>query len=88
MLQPDCSTGYLVLALDYFRGDPVYLHIKSRNDKSNPNFDYEAWKRKHIAFANEAVPKWVDEVVKDYKTGPSTKLVCVGYVLSIASQKW
>lgn len=34
--------GYTVLALDYFRGDPVYLHIKSRNDKSNPNFDYEA----------------------------------------------
>ncbi|KAG4432449.1 hypothetical protein IFR05_012064 [Cadophora sp. M221] len=72
------DAGYLVLGLDYFRGDPVWKHRKDRNDRSNPNFDYEAWKEKHIAFADEAVPKWVKEVKEKYGQR-KTKYVCVGY---------
>jgi dienelactone hydrolase len=56
----------------------VWKHRKNRQDHSNPDFDYEAWKHKHTAFANEAVPKWVDAVTARYKSG-STKFVCVGY---------
>jgi dienelactone hydrolase len=56
----------------------VWKHRKDRNDHSDPDFDYEAWKRKHTAFADEAVPKWVDAVVTRYKGG-NTKFVCVGY---------
>ncbi|KAI8237964.1 hypothetical protein K4K57_002909 [Colletotrichum sp. SAR 10_99] len=62
------DAGYLVLGLDYFRGDPVWKHRKDRNDTSNPGFDYEAWKRKHTAFADVAVPKWVDAVKQQYGT--------------------
>ncbi|PVH79863.1 NAD(P)-binding protein [Cadophora sp. DSE1049] len=72
------DAGFLVLGLDYFRGDPVWKHRKDRNDRSNPDFDYEAWKRKHTAFADEAVPRWVEEVKEKYGR-PKTKYVCVGY---------
>ena len=58
--------------------DPVWKHRKDRHDHSDPDFDYEAWKRKHIAFADVAVPKWVDAVIARYHGG-STKFVCVGY---------
>ncbi|EMD59044.1 hypothetical protein COCSADRAFT_348498 [Bipolaris sorokiniana ND90Pr] len=74
------SVGYTVLGLDYFRGDPVWKHRKNRHDKTNPGFDYEAWKRKHTAFADEAVPEWVSTVVDRYrKENPQTKFACVGY---------
>ncbi|GAB1196515.1 hypothetical protein APSETT444_005787 [Aspergillus pseudonomiae] len=66
------DAGYLVLGLDYFRGDPVWKHRRDRLDRSNPDFDYEAWKRKHMAFADEAVPRWVDEVKRTYGQ-PSTR---------------
>ncbi|KAF4908661.1 Hydrolase tropI [Colletotrichum viniferum] len=72
------DAGYLVLGLDYFRGDPVWKHRKDRNDTSNPGFDYEAWKRKHTAFADVAVPKWVDAVKQRYGT-ETTGFACVGY---------
>jgi hypothetical protein len=57
--------------------DPVWKHRRDRHDRSNPDFDYEAWKRKHMAFADEAVPRWVDEVKRSYGQA-STKYACVG----------
>lgn len=61
--------------------DPVYLHRKDRNDTATePGFDYEAWKAKHTAFANEATPGWVKEVKAKYGK-PNTKFACVGYTL-------
>ncbi|KAJ7056259.1 Alpha/Beta hydrolase protein [Mycena amicta] len=73
------SNGFLVLALDYFRGDPASLHRKDRHDTTTePGFDYEAWKAKHQAFAAVAVPKWIAEVKEKFGT-PSTKYACVGY---------
>lgn len=56
--------------------DPVWKHRSSRHDNSNPDFDYEAWKRKHTAFADKAVPKWVSAVTERY---PGAKVACVGY---------
>ncbi|OAG08585.1 NAD(P)-binding protein [Paraphaeosphaeria sporulosa] len=74
------DAGYIVLGLDYFRGDPVWKHRKNRNDHSDPNFDYEAWKRKHMAFADVAVPNWVSAVASRYrKDNPKTGFACVGY---------
>jgi hypothetical protein len=55
----------------------VWKHRKNRHDHSNPDFDYEAWKRKHMAFASEAVPKWVNEVKVKYGQS-ETKYACVG----------
>lgn len=57
--------------------DPVWKHRKNRNDRSNPGFDYEAWKKKHIVFADETVPGWV-EAVKSQFGKPETKYACVG----------
>ncbi|KAI0448773.1 hypothetical protein F5B21DRAFT_518683 [Xylaria acuta] len=72
------DAGYLTLGLDYFRGDPVWKHRKDRHDDSDPSFDYEAWKKKHIAFADMAVPIWADAVLAQYGR-PDTKFACVGY---------
>lgn len=72
------DAGYLTIGLDYFRGDPVWKHRKNRHDHSNPDFDYEEWKQKHIAFADKAVPPWV-EAVKQQFGKPDTKYACVGY---------
>ncbi|KAL5334619.1 hypothetical protein BJX70DRAFT_411164 [Aspergillus crustosus] len=72
------DAGYTVLGLDYFRGDPVWKHRRNRHDRSDPNFDYEAWKAKHMNFADEAVPRWVDAVKEEFER-PGTKYACVGY---------
>ncbi|KAL3435087.1 hypothetical protein BDV09DRAFT_185359 [Aspergillus tetrazonus] len=48
------DAGYLVLGVDYFRGDPVWKHRRNCHDRSNPDFDYVAWKKKHMEFADEA----------------------------------
>lgn len=50
-----------------------------KHDRSSPDFDYEAWKKKHSAYANEVVPGWV-EAVKSQFGKPTTKFACVGYV--------
>ncbi|CZR69520.1 related to dienelactone hydrolase [Phialocephala subalpina] len=63
------EAGYLVLGLDYFRGDPMWKHRKNRHDPSDPNFDYEGRKRKHTAFANKNVPRWIVEVKRQYCFG-------------------
>lgn len=57
--------------------DPVWKHRKDRHDNSNPEFDYESWKQKHTAFADEAVPRWIKAVKEEYGQ-PETKYACVG----------
>lgn len=58
--------------------DPVWKHRKNRYDHRNPDFDYEAWKRKHTAFADVTTPKWV-KAVKEKYSSKDTKFACVGY---------
>ncbi|KAL4869010.1 hypothetical protein BDV12DRAFT_185566 [Aspergillus spectabilis] len=72
------DAGYTVIGLDYFRGDPVWKHRRNRHDKSDPSFDYEAWKSEHMKFADEAVPGWVEAVKKEFGQS-GTKYACVGY---------
>lgn len=65
--------------------DPVWKHRKNRSDTtSDPGFDYEAWKRKHMAFAKEAVPRW-NAAVKQKFGNPSTRYACVGWVSTSVS---
>jgi dienelactone hydrolase len=67
--------------------DPVWKLRKNRHDTSNTDFVYEAWKRKHTAFADEAVPRWVKAVKERYQHSSNKsdgktqkpKFVCVGY---------
>lgn len=61
----------------------MWKHRKHPGDTTTePGFDYEAWKKKHMAFSDDAVPKWVDEVKAKYGT-PNSKFACVGYALSL-----
>lgn len=71
------DAGYLVLGLDYFKNDPVFLHRLSPKE-SKPDFDFEAWKNKYAAFAEKKVPEWTKEVKQMYGK-PNTKYACVGY---------
>ncbi|KAF7311830.1 Dienelactone hydrolase [Mycena indigotica] len=73
------ASGFLVLAMDYFRGDPVTRYLKTQgNPTTEPGFDFQAWTDKHQAFAQVAVPKWIAEVKEKYG-GADTKYACVGY---------
>lgn len=71
--------GYTTVGVDYFRGDPVWLHRKDRNDStSQPSgWDFEKWKDENMAFALSAVPGWV-EAVREKLGAPGTKFACVG----------
>ncbi|KAF8193917.1 dienelactone hydrolase [Mycena galopus ATCC 62051] len=73
------SQGFLVLAIDYFRGDPVHVHRKNRDDvTTDPGFNFEDWKAKHQAFAATAIPKWIEAAKNQFGT-PETKYAVVGY---------
>lgn len=64
--------------LTFLPQDPVWKHRKNRQDTTtDPGFDYEAWKKKHMAFADEYVPKWVKGVKEKYGKS-DTKYACVG----------
>ncbi len=56
----------------------MWKHRKDKNDRPK-DFDYEAWKKHHIAFADDIVPKWVKEV-KSLHGKADTKFACVGSV--------
>jgi hypothetical protein len=58
----------------------VWKHRQDRHDQSNPDFHYDAWKRKHMDFADAVVPQWVKETKRLYGL-PNTKYACVGYAL-------
>lgn len=58
--------------------EPVWLEYLGYK-KPKPELSLEAWLPKHVKFANENVPGWVDAVKQKYgKAG--TKYACVGYV--------
>lgn len=59
--------------------DPIWKHRKTKDDTTtDPDFDFDAWLKKHIPVADKDVPKWVAEVKKEYGKA-DTKFSCVGY---------
>ncbi|RFU74887.1 dienelactone hydrolase [Trichoderma arundinaceum] len=71
------ACGYLTLGVDYFAGDPVWKH--SRTPLIDPNFDFEAWKVKHMASSNDIGIQWVKNVKAKYGKAEEVKFACVGY---------
>lgn len=73
------DAGYTVAGVDYFRGDPVWLHRKGGSDTAlqPPGWDYQKWIDDNMAFALGAVPGWV-EAVRGELGGEGTKFACVG----------
>ena len=51
--------GFHVLGIDYFFGDPIYIHTEAE-------FDRPTWVEKSIRQAREVVPKWIDAVLELY----------------------
>ncbi|KZS89220.1 alpha/beta-hydrolase [Sistotremastrum niveocremeum HHB9708] len=70
--------GFLVLSPDYFRGDPIFKHRNADGTTIDPDFDFNAWREKHVTFARENVPKWV-EAVKEKFGNENTTYAAVGY---------
>nr|AMB48909.1 dienelactone hydrolase [Fusarium subglutinans] len=77
MMDAFAECGYLTLGVDYFLGDPVTKH--SLTPLSDPNFDFESWKNKHLKASEEAAARWVKAVKIQYGTGKEVKFACVGY---------
>ncbi|KAK4456276.1 hypothetical protein QBC34DRAFT_389477 [Podospora aff. communis PSN243] len=71
------AAGYLVLGLDYFRGDPISKYRATRNDPPPPGFDHPAWLAKHFAFAEAHVEPWTAAVREKFGT-PTTRYGVVG----------
>ncbi|KAJ7725180.1 Alpha/Beta hydrolase protein [Mycena metata] len=64
------SQGFFVVGIDYFLGDPVYIHTEE-------GFDRDAWLDKSHKQAREVFPRWLEEVRKEY--GADSKYCAVGY---------
>ncbi|KAH8651263.1 dienelactone hydrolase [Xylariales sp. PMI_506] len=77
MMDAFAECGYLTLGVDYFLGDPVTKH--SLTPLSDPNFDFEAWKSKHLKASEEVAAKWAQDVKAKYGTSEDVKFACVGY---------
>jgi len=67
------SQGFIVVGIDYFVGDPIYIH----ND--DPNFDRGAWFEKHHKGAKELEPVWWEAIQARYGKPTETNYFAVGY---------
>ncbi|SPJ79288.1 related to dienelactone hydrolase [Fusarium torulosum] len=76
MMDAYAACGYLTLGVDYFLGDPVTKH--SLTPLSGPNFDFEAWKNKHLHACEEAAERWVKAVKTQCGTSDAVQLAAVG----------
>ncbi|KAL7911408.1 dienelactone hydrolase [Trichoderma velutinum] len=77
MMDAFAACGYLTLGVDYFLGDPVSKH--SLTPLSDPTFDFEAWKSKHLKSSEEVGARWVRNVKTKYGKTEDVKFACVGY---------
>lgn len=57
--------------------DPVWKH--SKTPLSDPNFDFEAWKDKHLLASDKVGAKWVEDVQAKYGKAGEVKFACVGF---------
>ncbi|KAF2994369.1 hypothetical protein E8E13_001534 [Curvularia kusanoi] len=77
MMDAFASCGYLVLGVDYFLGDAVTKY--SKTPLSDPSFDFEAWKNRHLEATEEVAARWVKGVQSKFESLSGTKFACVGY---------
>ena len=66
------GAGFFVAGLDYFLGDPVYIHA----DESG--FDRAGWMKKSQDQAKELVPKWVKAVKEQFGIPGQTAYTAIG----------
>ncbi|CCM03821.1 uncharacterized protein FIBRA_05970 [Fibroporia radiculosa] len=84
------SNGYLVLAIDYFEGDPVQNHLSRVGKDYNIEFDFLPGK---MVRAKQLAPVWIDAARAQFGS-PQTKWATVGYcfgapfVMDCLAQDW
>jgi len=71
------SHGWLVASPDYFEGDPIQLHRRA-DGTVEEGFDFQAWRTRCVTYAQENIPKWIEEVKTKYG-GSGAKYTAVGY---------
>lgn len=95
MMDAFAACGYLTLGVDYFLRVRKFTLRRSRildltkhqdaigkysaTPLYDPNFDFEAWKNKHLQRSEEIADKWVQNVKAKYGKSESVKFACVGY---------
>lgn len=57
--------------------DPVSKY--STTPLSDPNFDFEGWKARHLTASEGVAARWVNGVKARYGTTEDVKFACVGY---------
>ncbi|KAI0931034.1 hypothetical protein AcW1_001467 [Taiwanofungus camphoratus] len=72
------SHGYLVLAIDYFEGDPIQSHL------NEPNFSIVGWAASKLDRGLELVDPWLNAVRNQFGTS-DTKWATVGYCFGAPS---
>ncbi|PNP86512.1 hypothetical protein FNYG_00214 [Fusarium nygamai] len=76
MMDAFAECGYLTLGADYFLGSSTKHSLTPLSD---PNFDFEAWKNKHLKASEDAAARWVKAVKAQYGSSEDVKFACVGY---------
>ncbi|RAH65003.1 dienelactone hydrolase [Aspergillus aculeatinus CBS 121060] len=71
------AAGYLTLGVDYFAGDPVWR--TTANPLTDPTFDFDGWKNKHMKSSDDIAARWVKEVDAIYNKDGNVKFVCAGH---------
>ncbi|KAH7399178.1 dienelactone hydrolase [Phaeosphaeria sp. MPI-PUGE-AT-0046c] len=71
------ACGYLTLGVDYFLGDGVGKH--SKTPLSDPNFNFPAWKDKHLLASEEVAARWITSIQAKYGKAENVNYACVGY---------
>ncbi len=64
--------------------DPVWKH--SKTPLNDPNFDFEAWKTKHMASADEVAAKWVQNVKSEVWERRESPICLRGILVSHTSE--
>lgn len=58
----------------------------SENPLNDPNFDFQAWKNKHMRSTDGIAAKWVKDVEAMYGENGKVKFVCAGHWLVTHTQ--
>ncbi|KAH8892481.1 alpha/beta-hydrolase [Thozetella sp. PMI_491] len=77
MMDRYADAGYLVLGIDYLKGDTI-INYKAENGDFVEGFDFQAWLGKLLPVAMDMTPSWIEAVKAKYGKA-DTKYACAGY---------
>lgn len=63
--------------LAFLSQDDIGKH--SKTPLTDPNFDFTAWKNKHLRASEEVARTWVQDVKAKFGASKDVQFACVGY---------